>query len=46
MQEGDEYLVLTLSNPDHAALDGRGNRAELTIVDDDWWVYLPIVMRK
>ena len=46
LQEGDEELVLTLSNPRRAALDGRHNRAVLTIVDDDWMAYLPIVTRK
>jgi hypothetical protein len=45
LQEGNEQVILTLANPVRSALDGRRNRAVLTIVDDDWFIYLPIVMR-
>jgi len=42
-QEGNETILLTLSNPNHATLGT--NSAVLTIVDDDYFLYLPIVQR-
>ena len=45
LREGNEQFVLTLSNPDRAALDGQHSRAVVTIVDDDWLIHLPIVVR-
>ena len=45
LNEDDETVTLILSNASNAVLGGEHNPATLTIQDDDWTLFLPLVMR-